>query len=91
MPEKFYIGTNLDTHTFRGIQEALEYCHTNRVNLYEEDEDEPNLLYSNDWNAITRRTVWRSLRASYGLSSMMRKALPEELTEGTYGPDFEVD
>jgi hypothetical protein len=91
MSERFFIGDPPRQAEFRGIQEALEYCHENKLDLYEDDEDDLNILYRQDWEISMRRAVWRSLRASRGLSSMKREALPKELTRGTYGPDFEVD
>lgn len=88
--EKFYFGPDLIAYRMRGIQEALERSHATKEDLYEEDEDGPNLLYSNSWDTITRRNTWRALRSAFGLSHMIRSALPDELKDGTIGPDFEV-
>lgn len=88
--EQFYLGKPHRKVILRGIQEALEISHQTGEDLYEDDEDGPNLLYSNSWDTITRRNVWRALRSAYGLSHMVRSALPAELKAGTVGPDFEV-
>lgn len=88
--EQFYLGPDYRKVRLRGIQEALELSHRTGEDLYEDDEDGPNLLYSNRWDVITRRNTWRALRSAFGLSHMKRDALPDELTFGTIGPDFEV-
>lgn len=75
---------------FRNIQNALEIAHKRQVDLYEEDDDEPNLVYSQSWDVHTKRAVWRTLLGAHGLSPYNRQLLPRELKEGTIGPDFEV-
>lgn len=79
----------LEPRRFKNIKHALDHAHENGVDLYEEDE-EPNLLYSQKWDKPTRRAVWRTLLGTYGFSPYDRTLLPHELKEGTTGPDFEV-
>lgn len=79
------------TQRFRNIQEALEVAHQQKIDLYEDDEDSPNLIYSPSWDKPTCRAVWRTLLSSFGMSPYNRKALPKELSKGTMGPDFEVN
>lgn len=85
-----YTGIYKTKRSFKNIQDALDWSHKTGDNLYEDDEDGFNLIYSNQWDIPTRRAVWRTLRSSNGLSPMIRSAIPLELRDGTRGPDFEV-
>ena len=75
---------------FRNIKHALCTTHETGHDLYERDEGEFNLIYSNQWDIPMRRTVWRTELSAHGYSCYNRKALPDELKKGTVGPDFEV-
>ena len=74
---------------FPTIQEALEYSHDNGVDLYEDDEDGPNLLYSASWDTLQKRHTWITLRTTEGLKTG-RRHLPADLKFGTEGKDFRV-
>lgn len=69
---------------------ALEEAHATRCDLFEDDEGGINAVYLDSWDPTTKRTVWRTLRSVHGLSPFDRRALPDELKQGTFGPDFEV-
>jgi len=89
---KFQVGfyPDIKQKNFKSIQSALEYAHSQQMNLYENDVDGVNILYSPFWDTPMRRAVWRTLRSEHGLSAMDRMSLPVDLRDGTVGPDFEV-
>lgn len=89
---KLLVGVpgELTRRRFKTIQDALDHAHRTKLDLYEDDDGDLNLIYSHRWDVSMRRTVWRTLRSEHGLSPMVRMALPVELRDGTIGPDFEV-
>ncbi len=83
-------GAGFESHNFRNVLAALNWSHQQGRDLFEDDDDEPNLLYSNCWDMPMRRAVWRTLLSTHGMDPYNRNLLPQELKEGTVGSDFEV-
>lgn len=83
-------STGFEPRTYRNVLAALNSSHTDRRDLYEEDDDEPNLLYSDAWDIPMKRAVWRTMLSTHGMDPYNRNLLPDELKGGTSGSDFEV-